>query len=186
MDGKSGHEQGSEEEPPRLPTAPPAQASRVRETEAMKATAANCLPLRRGPGLRAAHLASGCLPDAGKGPWLCGPYTGQSPSVGQLAAFFLLFLNIWVSDLGPPLPQSHPSTSGCVSPPHPTQALWVLAVVVPLTSEKVMPAHDLIAECGQVGTPGHLLNAYFSSPPRGLPGLLSVPCTCLSLTHTHG
>ena len=74
MDGKSGHEQGSEEEPPRLPTAPPAQASRVRETEAMKATAANCLPLRRGPGLRAAHLASGSLPDAGKGPWLCGPY----------------------------------------------------------------------------------------------------------------
>ena len=112
--------------------------------------------------------------------------TGRSPSVGQLAAFFLLFLNIWVSDLGPPLPQSHPSTLGCVSPPHPTQALWVLAVVVPLTSEKVMPAHDLIAECGQVGTPGHLLNAYFSSPPRGLPGLLSVPCTCLSLTHTHG
>ena len=67
MDGTPGQEQGSEEEPLRLPAAPPAQASRVRETEAMKAISVNCLPLRKGPRLRAAHPASGLCRMLAKG-----------------------------------------------------------------------------------------------------------------------
>ena len=53
-----------------------------------------------------------------------------------------------------------------------------------MTSEKVMPAHDLIAECGQVSTPGHLLNAYFSTPHQRSPWVSLCPLH-VSHTHTH-
>lgn len=55
-----------------------------------------------------------------------------------------------------------------------------------MTSKKVMPAHDLIADCGQVSTPGHLLNAYFSTPRQRSPWVSLCPLhVSLSHTHTH-